>query len=147
MYTASNSVRVGEIMSAPVITASLDESIKDIAIKMSTHNINSVIVADKSNKPLGMVTERDIIRKLLARKRNLLFAKAKHIMTNPVVTISKDMTLEEAAKLMAEKHIKKLCVVDESSSIIGIITESDIIKNAAYLIDVLKDIIETGYVK
>ncbi|MGC8647540.1 MAG: cyclic nucleotide-binding/CBS domain-containing protein [Candidatus Micrarchaeia archaeon] len=145
MYTSDNSVRVSEIMSAPVITADENESIKSIAQKMNKHGINSVIIADKSNTPIGMITERDIIGKLLTKKRNLLFAKAKHIMTKPVVTISKDTKLEDAAKIMVEKHIKKLCVVDENNKIIGIITESDIIKNATYLIEVLKDIIETGY--
>ncbi|MCL4373823.1 MAG: CBS domain-containing protein [Candidatus Marsarchaeota archaeon] len=147
MYSTNNSVRVREIMSSPVVVASENESIKSIAQKMNKHNINSVIITDNSNVPLGMITERDIIGRLLAKKRNLLFAKAKHVMTKPVVTISKDTTLEEAAKLMSEKHIKKLCVLDENSKIAGIITESDIIKNATYLIEVLKNIIDTGYQK
>ncbi len=147
MYSTNNSVRVREIMSSPVVVASENESIKSIAQKMNKHNINSVIITDSSNTPLGMITERDIIGRLLAKKRNLLFAKAKHVMTKPVVTISKDTTLEEAAKLMSEKRIKKLCVLDENSKIAGIITESDIIKNATYLIEVLKNIIDTGYQK
>ncbi|MEM0149799.1 MAG: CBS domain-containing protein [Candidatus Micrarchaeaceae archaeon] len=145
MYSTNNSVRVSEIMSSPVITASDSESIKSIAQKMNKYGINSIIISDKSNTPIGMITERDIIRRLLTKKRNLLFAKAKHVMSKPVVTITKNMLLEEAAKLMVQKRIKKLCVVDEQNKIAGIITESDIIKNAAYLIDVLKDMIDTGY--
>ncbi|MGC8669820.1 MAG: cyclic nucleotide-binding/CBS domain-containing protein [Candidatus Micrarchaeia archaeon] len=143
----NNSVRVAEIMSKPVITATEKESIKSIAQKMNKFGINSIVISDKSNMPIGMVTERDIIGKLLTKKRNLLFSKAKHIMTKPVVTINKDTTLEEAAKIMVDKRIKKLCVVDEQNRIAGMITESDIIKNATYLIELLKDMIETGYQK
>jgi CBS domain-containing protein len=147
MYSTTDHVRVSEIMSSPVITASESESIKSIAQKMNKYHIDSIIISDKSNAPIGLITESDIVGKLLAKKRNLLFAKAKHVMSKPVVTISKDVSLEEAAKLMVDRRIKKLCVIDEQNKIAGIITESDIIKNATYLIDVLKNMIDTGYQK
>jgi len=147
MYSTTDHVRVSEIMSSPVITASESESIKSIAQKMNKYHIDSIIISDKSNAPIGLITEGDIVGKLLAKKRNLLFAKAKHVMSKPVVTISKDVSLEEAAKLMVDRRIKKLCVIDEQNKIAGIITESDIIKNATYLIDVLKNMIDTGYQK
>jgi len=68
-------------------------------------------------------------------------------MSKPVVTIKRDLSLEDAAKTMVNKKIKKLCVVDDIGSLIGIISEGDVVKNASYLIDVLKEIIETGYRK
>jgi CBS domain-containing protein len=132
-------------MSKPVITAKPSESIKSIAQKMNKHNINSVVIVDDKNSPIGIVTEGDIIRRLLTKKRNLLFSKASHVMSKPVVTIKKELSLEEAAKIMVNKKVKKLCVTDENNTLIGIISEGDIVKNASYLIDVLKEIIETGY--
>ncbi len=145
MYSDTRSLIVNDVMSKPVITARGNESIKEIAKKMNKYNINSVVIVDEKNMPIGIVTEGDIIRRLLSKKRNLLFAKASHVMSKPVVTVKKDLTLEDAAKMMVNKKIKKLCVVDDAGSVIGIISEGDIVKNASYLIDVLKEIIETGY--
>ncbi|MGC8699706.1 MAG: cyclic nucleotide-binding/CBS domain-containing protein [Candidatus Micrarchaeia archaeon] len=145
MYSDTRSLIVNDVMSKPVITARGNESIKEIARKMNKYNINSVVIVDGKNSPVGIVTEGDIIRRLLSRKRNLLFAKASHVMSKPVITVKKDLTLEDAAKMMVNKKIKKLCVVDDAGSVIGIISEGDIVKNASYLIDVLKEIIETGY--
>ncbi|MGC8648275.1 MAG: CBS domain-containing protein [Candidatus Micrarchaeia archaeon] len=146
MYTDTRSLLVNDIMSSPVITAREDESVKSVAAKMKAHNIGGVVVVDKEGLPIGMITERDIVRKLLAgTKRTLFFAKAKHIMSKPLLTITKDRKLEEAAKYMADSKVKRLCVVDENRKLIGIITESDITRNASYLIDVLNEMISTGY--
>ncbi|MGC8622350.1 MAG: CBS domain-containing protein [Candidatus Micrarchaeia archaeon] len=146
MYTDTRSLLVNDIMSSPVVTAREDESVKSVAAKMKAHNIGGVVVVDKEGLPIGMITERDIVRKLLAgTKRTLFFAKAKHIMSKPLLTITKDRKLEEAAKYMADSKVKRLCVVDENRKLIGIITESDITRNASYLIDVLNEMISTGY--
>ncbi|MGC8662665.1 MAG: cyclic nucleotide-binding/CBS domain-containing protein [Candidatus Micrarchaeia archaeon] len=132
-------------MSKPVITAREKDSVKEIAKKMKKYDINSVVIVDKKNIPIGIVTEGDIIRRLISKKRNILFSNASHVMSKPVVTIKKNVKLEDAAKYMVKKKIKKLCVVDNSGSLIGIVCDEDIVKNASYLIDVLKEIIETGY--
>ncbi len=138
MYTDTRSLLVNDIMSSPVITAREDESVKSVAAKMKAHNIGGVVVVDKEGLPIGMITERDIVRKLLAgTKRTLFFAKAKHIMSKPLLTITKDRKLEEAAKYMADSKVNR--------KLIGIITESDITSNASYLIDVLNEMISTGY--
>ena len=140
------SLTVGEIMSSPVVTAKESSHIKEIAKLMGKHRIDAVVITDRLNEPIGMVTGGDIVRKLVSRTRNLMFSKAKHIMSVPVKTIKREMKLEEAARYMATHRIKKLCVVDEDNKVAGILTSSDITKNASYLIDVLEEIIETGYV-
>jgi CBS domain-containing protein len=139
------SLTVSEIMSSPVITAKEKTSVREIAKLMKKHRIDAVVVTNKINEPIGMVTGGDIVNKLVSRTRNLLFSKAKHIMSKPVVTVKRQMLLEDAARYMATNRIKKLCVVDDSNKAVGIITSSDITKNASYLIDVLEEIIETGY--
>lgn len=140
------SLTVSEIMSSPVVTAKEKTSIREIAKLMGKNRIDAVVVVNKLNEPIGMVTGGDIVRKLVSKTRNLLFSKAKHIMSKPVKTITKHMKLEEAARYMATHKIKKLCVVDDSNKVAGILTSSDITKNASYLIDVLEEIIGTGYV-
>ena len=140
------SLTVSEIMSSPVVTAKESTHVKEIAKLMGKHGIDAVVITNKLNEPIGMVTGGDIVRKLVSRTRNLMFSKAKHIMSKPVKTIPRGMKLEEAARYMATHRIKKLCVVDDSNRVAGILTSSDITKNASYLIDVLEEIIETGYV-
>jgi len=145
MYSETRSLIVNEVMTFPVVTGSEKESIKSIAQKMKKHNISSVVIVNKENTPIGIVTQGDIIKRLLSKKRNLLFAKAKDVMTSPVIKITKEKKLEDAAKYMVEKKVKRLCVVDETDRLIGILTHEDVVKNASYLIDVLKEALNTGY--
>lgn len=143
--TEVRSLTVGEIMSRPAITASEKTSIRDIARMMGKHRIDAVLITNKQNEPIGIITESDIVKRLVSSKRNLWFVKAKHVMTKPVLTISKHIKLEDAAKRMAEKKVKKLCVVDENSKVAGMVTTEDITKNAGYLINVLEEVIQSGY--
>ena len=147
MYSDTRSLVANDVMSFPVVTGREKDRIRSIAAKMKKFNISSVVIVDKENKPMGIVTEGDIVERLVSKKRGLLFTKAKDAMTKPVITIGKGMMVDEAAKLMVNKKVKKLCVVDDNGSLAGIVTEGDIVKNASYLIDVLKAMIDTGYVK
>lgn len=141
----ARSLRAREIMSSPVVTASERTSIREIAKLMKKHNVDAVVITDKTGNPAGIITEGDIVRRLVSTKRNLWFVKAGHAMSRPLITIGKDAMLEDAARYMAEKKIKKLCVVDESSRLVGMITTEDITKNAGYLINLLEEVIHTGY--
>ena len=146
MYMSTGkSLRVNDVMSSPVITTKEDATINEIAQKMRKHNIGSVVIVNKAKEPIGIVTERDIIRRVLAEKKNPYSTRANDIMTAPITSVTASVTLEEAAKLMVERKIKKLCVTDDDNKTVGVVTEGDIVKNANYLIDVLKDIISAGY--
>jgi CBS domain-containing protein len=139
------SLSVDEIMSAPAVTATEKTSIRDVARMMSKHRIDAVIITNKQNEPIGIITESDIVKRLVSERRHLWFATAKHAMTKPVLTITGKMKLEDAARRMADNRIKKLCVVDDNYKVKGLVTTEDITKNASYLINVLKEIIQTGY--
>ncbi len=143
--TEARSLTVRDIMSYPVVTAKEKASIKEIAKLMKKHNVDAVVITDRLGMPSGIITEGDIVRRLVSTKRNLWFVRATHIMSKPLIAVSRDMTLESAAKFMAEKKVKKLCVVDESRKLLGMITTEDITKNASYLINVLEEVIHTGY--
>jgi len=139
---------VREIMSSPVITAQEDDSIGDVASTMHKRKIGAVIVVDKNGKPVGMITQGDIVRRLVAKKEeHLLSAKAKQVMSRPIIFIEQDKSLDEAARTMVAKRVKKLCVVDNSKKLVGIVTDNDIMKNSSYLIEVLSEMINTGYSK
>lgn len=134
-------------MSSHVVTSRENESIRGIATKMQRFRVGSVVVVNKSNEPIGIITQGDIVRRLVTKKRMLLFSQAKHIMSRPVLTIRKDEKIEDAAKAMAERKVKRLCVVDENKKLIGVITDNDIMRSAGSLIDVLNEMIDTGYEK
>ncbi len=145
MQLLKRSIKVHEIMSRPVVTGRESDSAYVIAEKMKRHSIGSVVILNAGKKPAGIITERDIIRRMLAKKRRNADVAAKDIMSFPLVKISEDATLEEAAALMVRKKVKKLCVIDRSEGIVGIISESDIIRNANYIIDTLKELLSAGY--
>jgi CBS domain-containing protein len=145
MYKTNRALLVHEIMSFPVISVRESDSVKKAAAKMSRHDIAAVVVVDKDNKPVGMITQGDIVRRVLARTSRSLATKASSIMSKPVVSVVHGARIEDAARLMARKKLKRLCVVDQNKKLVGIVTDNDIMKNASYMIDVLNEIINTGY--
>ncbi len=144
MRLLKESILVHEIMSRPVVSAGIDENILGIAKKMKRAKVGSVIIFDGS-KPVGIITERDIVRRAIAAGSMKITSKAKAIMSKPLITIKSGETLERAADFMINKRVKKLGVIDGKGKLVGIVSESDIIRNANYLIDVLKELLATGY--
>ena len=132
-------------MSRPVVTGRESDSVYAIAGKMKRYSIGSVVIQDARKKPVGIITERDIIRRMLAKKRRDADVAAKEIMSFPLVKINDDATLEEAAALMVKKKVRKLCAIGRSEELVGIISESDIIRNANYIIDTLNELLSAGY--
>jgi len=134
---------VKDIMSTPPITCEENTSVAEVIRKMIKHNVGSIVVV-KNKKPVGIITERDIVRRHLTKKFNLL-SKAKNIMSQPVKVIKEEAKVTDAARLMADYGIRKLPVVNSSGEVVGIITEGDIVRHASSIIDVLKEIKETGF--
>ena len=145
MQLPKRSIKVHEIISRPVVTGRESDSIYAIAEKMKRYSIGSVVIQDARKKPVGIITERDIIRRMLAKKRRDADVAAKEIMSFPLVKINDDATLEEAAALMVKKKVKKLCAIERTGELVGIISESDIIRNANYIIDTLNELLSAGY--
>lgn len=151
MYSSTRSIIVNDIMSHPVVTADVNDKIKSIAVKMEAHHVGSVVVVDRDNRPLGVITKGDIVRRLVTKKRfmlkMMLFTKAKSVMSKPIVAIGKHSKIEEAAKTMMDRKVKRLCIVDTDGRLLGIVTDNDIMKHSSALIEVLNEIIDTGYIK
>jgi CBS domain-containing protein len=122
---ARKHVSVREVMNSPVITGSEEETIEDISQRMYDCKISSVIIMD-GQKPLGIVTERDIITKVVTKNKKSSEVLVKEIMSSPLHTIDDEMDVAEATKFMRKMGIKKLGVVDKEK-IMGIISISDIV--------------------
>ncbi|MEM7816282.1 MAG: CBS domain-containing protein [Candidatus Aenigmatarchaeota archaeon] len=121
-----------------VFVFSKNASIKDVLDLMIENNIGSVIILD-DDKIVGIVTERDLVTKVLTKGLELT-TPIKEIMSSPVITISPKDSVEKATEIMTENKIKKLPVV-ENDKLLGIITLTDIVASGVKLEEeVLKEL-------
>jgi len=132
-------VIVREAMNKNVVTKSLAAKVNEIAKIMRAKNIGSVIIVDNKGNPAGIVTERDICYKIAAENRDASKTAAKDIMTSKLISISPGKSIEEAAKVMAKKGIRRLAVM-EKSKLVGIVTASDILSVSPHTVEVLNEL-------
>lgn len=126
------SVRVKEIMKKDIKIVGIDDTVSQAARIMKNFKIGSVVVmGDKNVK--GIITDSDIVYKYVADKCG---DRVSDVMTRDLVSILPDATIEDAARLMGEKKIKKLLVFDRNK-LVGIITDSDILGVEPALFEIL----------
>ncbi|HMK49430.1 MAG TPA: CBS domain-containing protein, partial [Thermodesulfovibrionales bacterium] len=118
---------IDSIMSRDVISLRPDESLKSAIKKMYSHNVSCIVVIYEG-KPAGILTERDIIN---LQVNNIDFDSVllQAVMKSPVLAVSEETEIPEAANLMVINGLRRLVVVDEERRVIGIVTQTDIVKN------------------
>ena len=119
-------VRIEEIMSKRLVTLGADSTALDAAKEMSKNIVSSIILID-SDKIIGIVTERDLIKNVCAK--DLLSSKTPltAIMSSPLITVDKDLLVEEAARTMIKNKVRHLAVKENTAhQIIGIISSTDL---------------------
>ena len=130
-------IPVSEVMSFPVITATKDATVYDIANIMKEKNIGAVVIVE-GNEPVGIVTERDIVKRVVSKNLKPKDVLAEKVMSKKIVTISQNASITEAAKIMATHGVKRLPVV-ENGELVGIVTQSDIIKVSPDLLEIVAE--------
>uniref|UniRef100_A0A7J2THM8 CBS domain-containing protein n=1 Tax=Archaeoglobus fulgidus TaxID=2234 RepID=A0A7J2THM8_ARCFL len=118
---------VKKIMTTKVCKAGIDESVEEVAKKMVSFGVGSAVIM-QNNKPIGIVTEKDLIAKVVAKNRIPSSLKVSEIMSTPLITIKPNTSIREAANIMIKKGIRRLPIVDSSGELIGIITDNDILQ-------------------
>ena len=121
-------VRIEGIMSKGLVTLSADSTAFDAAKEMSTKVISSIITTD-IDKTVGIVTERDLVKQVCAK--DLLSSKIPliAIMSSPLITINKNLLVEEAARIMIKNKVRHLAVEEVNDHhIIGLISSTDLIR-------------------
>ena len=118
-------VSVESVMRSPPVTVSFSDTVSTIVDKMVTRNIGAIIV-ESGGKPVGIITERDILERVIRANKDPNKTKATDIMSSPIITIESDKTLTDALKIMREKRIRRL-VVTRGGNLTGIITERRIL--------------------
>jgi CBS domain-containing protein len=128
--SAPKSVTIAEIMTEKLESINVLNTSQEAAAKMVDKNVGSLAVLDDSGKALGIVTERDLARRVCTTDKSSNSLTVGQIMSSPVITVKPDYSLEEAANVMIEKKIRHLLVVGENNKPVGIITPTDL---AAYI--------------
>lgn len=129
---------VRDVMNPQVIVAKSSVTVKEAAELMAQMRIGCLIVID-DEKLLGIVTESDIIGKIVAKNRDPEKITLRDIMTGKVISVSSDKSLNEAADMMVENKIKRLPVVD-NGKLVGIITATDMISFEPKMIEILSEL-------
>lgn len=129
---------VKDVMISPVITVEETASANEVACLMLDNKVGCVIVVDKEGNPIGIITERDLIVRVLAKKIEASNAKAKSIMTAPLTTVDPDTAVTDAARMMNRKDIRRLGVLYKGK-LAGIVSSKDILGVMPELLEIIQE--------
>jgi len=132
------SLRVEDVMVKEVITIDENSTVKEAAEVMNKFEIGCLI-AVKKGKAMGIITERDLLKRVVAEAKDATRTKVKDVMSSPLVVVEPAMDLEEAVKLMFQMKIKKLPVVNEKR-LVGLVSLTDIARFQPQMIKILKQL-------
>lgn len=135
---------VRDIMRKKLETIEEMASVQEAAKKMKDKNVSSLVVVDEKDKPQGLLTERDLVRKICIDDVHTSTVTSKEIMSSPLITIDSQSLPSIAADMMLQNNVRHLLVVDDKYDVnkpIGIITPLDFTRYQEYT-DNYKDAIE-----
>src|SRR5208283_2664942 len=129
---------VKDVMSSPVVTMNENEASNQAAVVMDKNDLGCVIVTNSAGNSIGIITERDLVIRVLAKNLKPDTVKAKEIMTTPLVTIEPDAAITEAARRMNRLDIRRLGVIYKGN-LVGIISSKDILGVMPELIEIIQE--------
>jgi signal-transduction protein with cAMP-binding, CBS, and nucleotidyltransferase domain len=147
MKKTSNAIRfetrvpLKEVMRHHPTTIGSGATVAQAAAAMCHDDVGSCIVL-KGNLPVGIVTEQDINCKVVAEDLKPSTVHVNNIMSTPLITVSADKTVGDAAHMMVKHKVRRLPVIDEQKKVIGIVTVRDLLTISNELNDILMDLVE-----
>ncbi len=135
MSNPTHSMFVRDIMAVNVVSMPPDASVFEVSKAMAEMDIGSVIIADKE-RPLGIITESDIVRRVIVGEKDTKTTTASEIMSSPIVHVEPGTGLTDAMRVMARSNIRRVAVL-KNNSLAGIITSRDLLRWSPELIDIL----------
>jgi signal-transduction protein with cAMP-binding, CBS, and nucleotidyltransferase domain len=129
---------VKDIMSSPAVTVDENLLANKVAALMDKHDYGCIIVTTKDGKPLGIITERDLVVRVLAKNIKPDNIKAKKVMTTPLMTIEPDATIADAAKRMSRLDIRRLAVIYKGK-LVGIVSGKDVLHVMPELLETMQE--------
>jgi CBS domain-containing protein len=138
LRVASMSLKVEDVMVKEVVTIDVNKTAKDAADMMNRYEIGCLIVV-KKGKAIGILTERDMLKRVISEARDPEITKVKDIMSKPLIVVELDTQLEDAARLMFKMKIKKLPIIQQDR-LSGLVTLTDLARFQPQMIQILKQL-------
>ena len=134
---------VRDLMTTDPACCTADNGLQDVARAMLENDCGAIpIVAD--GRPVGMVSDRDIVVRAVAEGRNPVDMTAEEIMSTPVATVAEDASIEELFDVMEDQQIRRVVVVDADGKVCGIVAQADVaeLADAEDVADVVEKVSE-----
>jgi len=129
---------VKDVMTSPVVTVPENTPIDKTAQLMTTDRLGCIIVTSKDGKALGIITESDLVRRVLAKNIRPSKLTAKEVMSTPLITVDPDELLTETARRMSKLDVRRLGVMYKGN-LVGIISSKDILAVTPELLDNMQE--------
>jgi predicted transcriptional regulator len=139
---------VSKFMTKTVLTANVDQTIQSVCKTMHENNIGSVVIVKREidgNRPLGIITESDIIHKIGSVELFTTQTPIRELMSSNIISIKPHNTISDAVRTMHGNNIRRLPVIDNDGKMIGIITDKDILKAIARKSSIASAYISRGF--
>ena len=137
---------VKEIMVEKVVSIRVDATVKEAVKIMNKYEIGCLIVA-KKGEAIGIITERDVLKRIISKSKDPEVTKVSEIMSKPLIFGGPDMYVEDAARLMFKRNIKKL-PIRKNGQLVGLITLSDVARVAhiqPQIVKVIEELSKKGW--
>src|SRR5689334_22714417 len=119
-------MKIRELMTKDVRTLEPVQTLQEAAALMSDLDVGIIPVAESGNKLRGVITDRDIVVRAVAKGMDINTSKIGDAMSPKVVTVSEDQTAQDAARIMADNQIRRLPVISENNTLVGIVAIGDL---------------------
>lgn len=122
---------VGEYCNREVVVVRKDESVREAIGLMRTHHVGDVVVVDiegDESRPLGILTDRDVVVEILAEDVDLDSVNVGDVMSHDLATVDEDTSLMDVLKVMQAKGVRRMPVVNKKDYLVGILTVDDLVE-------------------
>lgn len=120
---------VGRICTRNVQVAALDESAQESACRMQQQRVGSLVIVDGENRPVGIVTDRDLALRVVGKGLDPSATRLSYVMSEVPESVTEDMPIESAIVIMRRGGHRRLPVIDENENLIGLITLDDVLSH------------------
>jgi len=135
---------VTEIMIPIVYSVESVTAVSEAVHIMNRNRVGSLLVLE-NNKLIGIMTERDILKRIVEPKADPEKVKVREITSTPLITVQKDASIEDAARIMVEKGVKRLPILTVDGSILGIVSMTDLVRSQPALHALLPQLVKREY--
>lgn len=120
-------MKVSELCVRSVVSAAPEQPVEEVARRMQEATVGTVVVVDGLQRPVGIVTDRDLMARCIAKRRDPRRTPLEQVMSGPVAWIHEGASVEEAVEEMARLRVRRLAVVDDRERLAGVIALDDVL--------------------